>query len=322
MAEAVDPTSSVGSVRSSPKDIQLMASILKEMGISDYEPRVLNQMLEFSYRYLTTILDDAFLYSTHAKKKCVDNEDVKLAISLYQERVMAAPPARDVILEVAKQRNSMPLPQIKSTAGLRLPPDRHSLTSCNYRLKSASKKRVHTVSRLSISNVTSNLGNKNSALINVNKAPSVLSKGNTNLSPAITKPVVSISKPVPTPIIKFSDGKGVTSSLFPTPPAVTTAINSLPQLLMPTIGINPATTTHILMPTIGVPTTVTNQLLMPSINITTASQQILMPNVGTTSASTPQINMPTVGTMNTEIKMPNDASAKGDMEEDDDYDME
>ena len=36
--------------KSVPKDAQVMISILKDMGINDFEPRVVNQMLEFSYR--------------------------------------------------------------------------------------------------------------------------------------------------------------------------------------------------------------------------------------------------------------------------------
>ena len=34
-----------------PKDAQVMVAILKDMGINDFEPRVINQMLEFSYRF-------------------------------------------------------------------------------------------------------------------------------------------------------------------------------------------------------------------------------------------------------------------------------
>jgi transcription initiation factor TFIID subunit 9 len=33
-----------------PKDAQVMAAILKDMGVTDYEPRLINQMMEFSYR--------------------------------------------------------------------------------------------------------------------------------------------------------------------------------------------------------------------------------------------------------------------------------
>ena len=36
--------------KSIPKDAQVMISILKDMGINEFEPRVVNQMLEFSYR--------------------------------------------------------------------------------------------------------------------------------------------------------------------------------------------------------------------------------------------------------------------------------
>lgn len=36
--------------KSTPKDGQVMAAILKDMGVLEYEPRVINQMLEFTYR--------------------------------------------------------------------------------------------------------------------------------------------------------------------------------------------------------------------------------------------------------------------------------
>jgi len=36
--------------KSSPREAQIMAAILKDMGVNEYEPRVLNQMMEFSYR--------------------------------------------------------------------------------------------------------------------------------------------------------------------------------------------------------------------------------------------------------------------------------
>ena len=36
--------------KSVPRDGQVMISILKDMGINEFEPRVVNQMMEFSYR--------------------------------------------------------------------------------------------------------------------------------------------------------------------------------------------------------------------------------------------------------------------------------
>ena len=35
--------------KSTPKDAQVMMAILKDMGVTEYEPRVVNQMLEFTY---------------------------------------------------------------------------------------------------------------------------------------------------------------------------------------------------------------------------------------------------------------------------------
>jgi len=36
--------------KSMPREAQIMAAILKDMGVNEYEPRVINQMMEFSYR--------------------------------------------------------------------------------------------------------------------------------------------------------------------------------------------------------------------------------------------------------------------------------
>lgn len=36
-------------VKHVPKDAQVIMSILKDLGIQEYEPRVINQLLEFCY---------------------------------------------------------------------------------------------------------------------------------------------------------------------------------------------------------------------------------------------------------------------------------
>lgn len=41
-----------------------------------------------------------------------------------------------ILLEIARTKNNSPLPVVKSHCGIRLPPDRYCLSSCNYRLKS------------------------------------------------------------------------------------------------------------------------------------------------------------------------------------------
>jgi len=111
-----------------------MAAILRDLGIQDYEPGVLTQLVEFSYRYVTKVLEDAKMYSSHARKRTVDLDDVKLAVQVMCEQTVTSPPTRDVLLELAQAKNNTQLPLVKPGAGLRLPPDRHCLTSTNYRL--------------------------------------------------------------------------------------------------------------------------------------------------------------------------------------------
>lgn len=116
---------------------------------------------------MTTIIEDAKIYATHAKKSNVDADDIKLAIQCRMDQSFTSPPPRDVspasalplcavtswvmlgdvsllfvqfLMEVARQKNQTPLPLIKPYSGPRLPPDRYCLTAPNYRLKSIQKK--------------------------------------------------------------------------------------------------------------------------------------------------------------------------------------
>ncbi|EJW83910.1 hypothetical protein WUBG_05181 [Wuchereria bancrofti] len=118
-----------------PHDAQVMEAILKEMGITDYEPRVISQMLEFAYRYTAEILEDARSISEHAGKKQIDESDVQFAIDnagfWKSER-----PSRQLLVEFAEQKNAVPLPAIRQNYGLRLPNDRFCLIQPNVGWKS------------------------------------------------------------------------------------------------------------------------------------------------------------------------------------------
>uniref|UniRef100_A0A2K6FQF1 Transcription initiation factor TFIID subunit 9 n=1 Tax=Propithecus coquereli TaxID=379532 RepID=A0A2K6FQF1_PROCO len=131
----------MASPKSMPKDAQRMAQILKDMGITDYEPRVINQMLEFAFGYVTTVLDEAKIYSSHAKKATVDAGAVRLAIRCRSDQSFTSPPPRDFLLDIARQRNQTPLPLMKPYSGPRLPPDR---------LKSLQKKASTSAGRITV----------------------------------------------------------------------------------------------------------------------------------------------------------------------------
>ena len=85
----------MASPKTMPKDAQMMAQILKGMRMPEYEPRVINQMLESAFWYVTTILDDAKIYSSHAKKATVDADDAWLAIQCPADQSFTSPSPRD-----------------------------------------------------------------------------------------------------------------------------------------------------------------------------------------------------------------------------------
>jgi len=125
-----------------PKDGQVIMSIMREMGITDYEPKTIVQLTEFVYRYATSVLEEARTYANNSKKKFLDVDDVRLALQLLSESTFTTPPPREVVLECANIKNYTPLPLIKPHCGLRLPPDRHCLSSCNYALKTNIQKKT------------------------------------------------------------------------------------------------------------------------------------------------------------------------------------
>lgn len=142
------------SVKTIPKDALTMASILKEMGVNEYEPRVINQMLEFSYRYITDVLEDARVYSFHACRKQIDLDDVVMSVERRLDHSFTSPPPREFLLEAAKTKNSQSLPLIQEKSGLRLPPDRYCLTGSNYRLKTGNltqRKTSHLTQKMHVS---------------------------------------------------------------------------------------------------------------------------------------------------------------------------
>lgn len=60
-----------GTVVSGPRDAEVMEAILKEMGVSEYDPMVVHQMLEFTYSahklkvYCSNIV---YAYRVHHKR--------------------------------------------------------------------------------------------------------------------------------------------------------------------------------------------------------------------------------------------------------------
>eukprot|EP00300_Choanocystis_sp_HF-7_P026321 c29307_g1_i1.p1 GENE.c29307_g1_i1~~c29307_g1_i1.p1 ORF type:complete len:146 (+),score=29.05 c29307_g1_i1:113-550(+) len=115
-----------------PADMEVMREILKQMAIEDYEPAVLDQMLEFFHGYVSRIVKDARVYSEYAKKTQLDLDDVRLAVRSRVNESFSQVPPREIMLEVAAKKNSIPLPIIAADCGLRLPPAKYRLTEPNF----------------------------------------------------------------------------------------------------------------------------------------------------------------------------------------------
>ncbi|RZC38456.1 TFIID-31kDa and/or Histone domain containing protein [Asbolus verrucosus] len=169
-----------------PKDGQVIMSIMKEMGIIDYEPKTIVQLTEFVYRYATSILEEARMYANNSKKKFLDVDDVRLALQLTSESTFTTPPPREVVLECANIKNYTPLPLVKPHCGLRLPPDRHCLSSCNYALKSWNQKK----SKANYGNTGTNAGTKITTKPNVSyvkRTPIGVAKQSVTIPKPLTK---------------------------------------------------------------------------------------------------------------------------------------
>ncbi|XP_011700316.1 PREDICTED: transcription initiation factor TFIID subunit 9-like isoform X2 [Wasmannia auropunctata] len=193
-----EKTKNMSHVKHIPKDAQVIMSIMKDMGITDYEPKVINQLLEFTYRYVTCILDDSKVYANHAKKKFIDLDDVRLAVKMQLERSFTNPPPRDVLLDVARTKNNVPLPFVKPNNGLRLPPDRYCLNATNYRLKNATKKVVQKPAHSLVGNNQS--GGQPRPKVEGNKtAVSIVKRPGTLATVARTQTIS-----IPKPVLKFS----------------------------------------------------------------------------------------------------------------------
>lgn len=142
-----------------PRDARLIALILASMGVSDVEPAVLLQLLEFAHRYTYDVLSDALVYADHASARQASSslslDDVNLAIQSRVNYSFTKPPEKDVsplpipyrelnrilmvvdeqmLLALASTVNAIPLPPISDRHGVRLPPAAHCLTNVNFSL--------------------------------------------------------------------------------------------------------------------------------------------------------------------------------------------
>lgn len=141
-----------------PRDVRLLHLILASMGVTSYQERVPLQLMDFAYRFTQGVLHDALLYSDHAaaannahndkagpvsggsggnanaaaaavSTSALSVEDVRLAIAARVNYQFKPAPPKELLLEMAQERNRRALPQVQPGYGLRLPPEKYCLTA-------------------------------------------------------------------------------------------------------------------------------------------------------------------------------------------------
>jgi transcription initiation factor TFIID subunit 9B len=115
-----------------PRDALILDEILRQMGVSEYNPRVIAQLLEFMHRNVLEVLQDSLDYRDHSGRKDLDIEDVKVAINTRDAMNLVDPPPREVLQGIARQCNAQPLPMIVERFGVRIPEEKFCLTNANY----------------------------------------------------------------------------------------------------------------------------------------------------------------------------------------------
>jgi len=129
------PDANAGASTSLPSDALRIHQLIKSMGIDDYEPRVVNQLMDFMYKYVTDILLDAEAYSEQANKAAgvVEMDDVMLGIQSRTAYSFVQPPSQDIISEMAQRVNAKEMPKFPAQkVGLLIPEDKEQLTAQNY----------------------------------------------------------------------------------------------------------------------------------------------------------------------------------------------
>ncbi|KAJ3414938.1 Transcription initiation factor TFIID subunit 9B [Chytridiales sp. JEL 0842] len=132
----VNSSNAVQDPNQMPRDAKLVSLLLEAMGVEDYDQRVVPQLLEMIHRYVLDTVSDAQLYAAHASRSpdSLEIEDLKLAIEAKLAHSFTSLPSREVMQELAEQRNSMPLPFVREVHGIRMPPERNTLTGVNFQI--------------------------------------------------------------------------------------------------------------------------------------------------------------------------------------------
>uniref|UniRef100_A0A914MKJ1 Uncharacterized protein n=1 Tax=Meloidogyne incognita TaxID=6306 RepID=A0A914MKJ1_MELIC len=112
--------------------MELMNQMCKEAGIQECQPQLLLQMCDMAYSLTKNVLVEARSVADFSGKKFVEKSDVDFALKTFNEKYCKDRPPIALMNDLAQEKNSQPLPQIRQNYGLRLPNDRFCQLQSNF----------------------------------------------------------------------------------------------------------------------------------------------------------------------------------------------
>ncbi|CAJ0945801.1 unnamed protein product, partial [Mesorhabditis belari] len=112
------------------EDVNRAQNLLRELGVEEYDPRVVDMLLDIAYQTATEMLLTARAVSSNCGKSAIDATDVRIASGFLGYNKVDSP-SREQTTQIAANTNTTPLPQIKHSCGLKLPNDRFCLLQNN-----------------------------------------------------------------------------------------------------------------------------------------------------------------------------------------------
>ncbi|QLL32615.1 hypothetical protein HG536_0D01370 [Torulaspora globosa] len=114
-----------------PRDVRLLHLLLASQSIHQYEDQVPLQLMDFAFRYTRGVLKDAMVYNDYAEQpdEGLTVEDIRLAIAARTQYQFKPTAPKELLLQLASERNKKALPQVMGMWGVRLPPEKYCLTA-------------------------------------------------------------------------------------------------------------------------------------------------------------------------------------------------
>ena len=119
----------------SPKDAKIISAILRSSKIEQCEPKVIELLLGFAYRYCNDVLGDAKIYSKHCNRETISAQDIKLAIQTKVIQKMHPTPSKKLLQSTADAINKNPLTSVDTENLLRAPNAKSGFYGMEYEYK-------------------------------------------------------------------------------------------------------------------------------------------------------------------------------------------